>query len=350
MHRFAAACLFTVLTASAAGAQELVLESHTVRDRMAVHQDAVTFLKPKGWTVSGGIQWYLDSAHQACLEIKVANPDGLEQVETLPWCYLTWQSHGMIKPGTNYLGTIVHPPVEDPAKVLRELVLPHVRGKQNWRFVSATELPEIAKMLAKDLSGAKVRAAKVRIEYEVNGQTVEEDFYLSIFVYSLPANGYTFYSWGPAWTPFALRAAKGKLDEATPMLLSIVNSAQINPKWFGEYMYVCELFQERMKSGIDNAKKLSDTITKNSAEISKMYSDAYAQRQASQDRLAQQFSDTIRGVQRWHSPQETYPVQLPGGYQYAWVSSSGTYVLSNSANFNPNVGSNGTWTQLKQAK
>src|SRR5580700_1309416 len=115
----AAACLFTALTTSTAGAQDLVLESHTVRDPLAVNQDAVTFLKPQGWKVTGGIKWYPDSAHQACGEFSVANPQGLEQVEFLPWCFGSWFTNPVVpmKVGSNYMGTLVHPVIEDPQEV-----------------------------------------------------------------------------------------------------------------------------------------------------------------------------------------------------------------------------------------
>jgi hypothetical protein len=350
---FVAASFLTLLTTSAVHAQDLVLESHTVRDPMAVNQDAVTFLKPKGWKVSGGVKWYVEGAHQACLEIKVANPNGLEQVESLPWCYATWLTNPIVpmKIGSNYLGSVVHPVIEDPAEVIRKFTVPAQRGKYQPRMTAAQEMPEIAKVLSKMLGGAKVRSARVRIEYQSGGQMVEEDFYLSIFVVSMDlGNNCTSYIWGPAWPPFALRAAKGKLDAETPKLLSIVNSSQVNPKWFAEYLYVCDLFQNRMNQGIANAKAISDTVTRNSNEIFKMYSDSYWKRQASQAKINQQFSDYIRGVQTWQCPQHKYPVQLPSGYQYAWVSSSGTYILSNNAGFDPNVGSTMTWTSLKQAK
>jgi hypothetical protein len=355
-QKFAAACLLAALASSVGQAQNqnVVLESYTVQDPMTVNKDAVTFFKLKAWKVTGGMKWYPDSAHQACLEITIADPKGLQQLETLPWCYCCFLDRPVVpmKAGTNYMGSLFEPVVDDPQEVLKRFTLPMLRAKLNPRITSSTDMPEVAKVLAKQLSGAKVRSSRIRVEYVLDGQAVEEDFYLSIFVLSAPlgVNNCTYYSWGPAWTPFSLRAAKGKLDDATPLLLSIVNSAKINPKWFGEYMYVCDLFQKRMKQGIENAKTISDTIKQNNDAITKMYSDAYAARQASEDKLAAKFSDYIRGLSRWQSPNQQYPVQLPSGYQYAWTSPSGEYVLSNDANYNPNVGSNLNWQALKPAK
>lgn len=110
------------------------------------------------------------------------------------------------------------------------------------------------------------------------------------------------------------------------------------------------MFQLRIANDIENARRLSEAITRNSREISSMYSDAYWKRQESQDRMAQNFSDSIRGVERYSSPHEKFPVQLPGGYQNAWAGANGSYVLSNETGFDPNVASTTNWTLMNTAR
>lgn len=347
-----ATCLFmSFAAASAVNGQSLILEKHVVRDSTAMNHEALTLLKPHGWKVTGGIKWYPNFTHQACVELKVTEPRGIEQVETLPWCYATWITNPIIpmQTGTNYLGNIILPPIDDPAELVRTVTIPQVRP--GARYIGATEMPELAETLSR-LAGSRVRSARIRIEYTVNGFAVEEDLYVSLFRVSSPlgVNNAVSTVWGPAWSPFAIRAAKGQLDAQTPMLLSIVNSAKLNPQWFAEYSGVCQLFQLRMANDIENARRLSETITRNSREISDMYSDAYWKRQASQDRMAQNFSDSIRGIQRYESPHETYPVQLPGGFRNAWAGSDGTYFMSNQEGFDPNVGSTTSWTLMNAAR
>jgi hypothetical protein len=349
--RHLAACLIVTFAGAAAQGQTLVLEKHTVHDTAAVNHDALTFLKPRGWTVQGGIKWYPNMTHQACLEVRVGNPMGLEQIETLPWSYGTWITNPVMpmQTGSNYMGNIVLRPIEDPGEVVRTLTIPSFRP--NARIVGVQELPEVARGLSQSM-GCRVRSSRVRLEYALNGQAIEEDMYVSIYVTrsNLGVNNAVSYLWGPAWTPFALRARKGELDAKTPLLLAIADSARFNPQWFAEYSGVCQLFQLRMAKDIENARRLSETITRNSNEIFQMYSDSYWKRQASQDQLARNFSDTIRGVDRYQSPYEKYPVQLPSGYQHAWAGSDGTYVLSNDAGFDPNVGSTTNWTLMNTAR
>jgi hypothetical protein len=344
---------FTCLTATAQ-AQNIELQPHTVRDPVAVNQDAVTFLKPKGWAVSGGVKWYLELSHQACVEVKIANPKGLEQIETLPWCTFTYITNPVfpLKTGSNYLGNIVHYPVDDPREAVKQFTIPLVRAKYNPKIVGYVNMPEVAKSLSAMHGGASVKSGKVRLEYALDGKMVEEDIYLSIFVTSAPIGGNSrSYIWGPAWPPFSLRAEKGKLDEQTPLMLAVVNSTVINPKWFGEVVYVQKLFQERIRQGTANAAKLSETIRKNGDAIFKMSSESYWKQQASQDRIHRNFSDYIRGVTRYQSPTNSgQTIQLPNTHQYAWSSPSGGYILSNDPNYNPNQGSTYSWQLLKQAK
>jgi hypothetical protein len=278
----------------------------------------------------------------------------MEQIEAHQWAYFSWFTRPVIamEKGTNYMGSIVLPPIEHPRDVVEQMTIPNSRPRNRAKVTDYQDMPEVAKSHSAAMGGAKVRSGRVRIEYTVDGKVVEEDFYLSIFVTSanLGVNDCVAYSWGPAGVPFSLRAEKGKLDAATPLMLASAHSLRVNPKWFGEYMYVCDLFQQRMAKGIENARQISETIRRNSDEISKMYSDAYWDRQKSQDRVHQQFSDYIRGVQRYASPHEKYPVQLPSGYKYAWAGANGTYILSNEAGYDPNVGGTRNWTLMKEAR
>lgn len=355
-RRDALTCLITCLLSAAVtgplfsqDGNALVMEKATIRDPMASNQEAVSFLKPRGWTVEGGIKWYPHHYHQACLEIRVKAPTGFDQVETLPWAYFNWHTRPVIAMpvGYNYQGSIIHPVIEDPREAVRKFTIPSLRP--GAVITAYQELPEVAKELSALNGGARVRAGRTRLEYTLNGQRVEEDIYLSIFVTSANiGGGNTSTIWGPAWTPFGLRAAKGQLDARTGLLLATMQSAQIHQGWFSEYMYVCKLFVDRQYRAIDDARRLSQQISQNSDYIRKLYSDAYWSRQASQDRISQNFSDYIRGVTRYQSPHSNYPVQLPSGYRNAWTSANGYYLLTNGEE-NPNVGSNQTWQRLQQA-
>ncbi|MBM3992822.1 MAG: hypothetical protein FJ303_01500 [Planctomycetes bacterium] len=152
-----------------------------------------------------------------------------------------------MRPGHNYMGDIVGAPIDDPQEAVRKITIPLLRAKYNPRIVSYTEMPQVAKALSEFHGGVRVKSGKIRLEYAIDGQMVHEDLYLSIYTNSRNfGNNNIATLWGPAWPPFSLRAAKGKLDDATPQMLAVLNSANGNPAWFADVCYVKDLFQNRM--------------------------------------------------------------------------------------------------------
>ncbi len=78
--------------------------------------------------------------------------------------------------------------------------------------------------------------------------------------------------------------------------------------------------------------------------VSKSISDSYWNTQKSYDRTNQQFSDYLRGVDRYSDGPNN--IQLPSGYSQAWVNEQGEYLLSETQGFNPNQELQGNWKQL----
>jgi hypothetical protein len=126
----------------------------------------------------------------------------------------------------------------------------------------------------------------------------------------------------------------------------MVGSFRINQDWFSGYAYVQKLFMNRQAQGIANAAALSATITRNSEEIRQMFADSYREHSASQDRISHQFSEVIRGVETYRDPVQGGEVQLPSGYSEAWVNTRGEYLLSPEVGFDPNQGSDVSWTRM----
>jgi hypothetical protein len=193
----------------------------------------------------------------------------------------------------------------------------------------------------------QVRATRTRVEYRLNGRPVEEDFYMILGYSSVNLGfGNVLTVWWPVVPPFALRAARGELDAATPQMLAVAHSTWLNPKWIAEVVYVQDLFRQRMNNASANAVNLSKHLSAVNDSIMNMIRESYEYRQRVTDRAHQKFSDYILGVQVYTGAGR--PVQLPSGYNHAWAGSNGTYVLSNQPNFNPNNGhGNVTWTRLQ---
>ncbi len=321
--------------------------------RVAIHdpgignREAVSFLVPAGWSVSGGITWLPNYSILANLLLEIRDPQSGATIQFLPVQNFTWLRQTVVPmaPGTNYLGNVVWAPIGDVPQFIRTFyssaALSHLRDA---RQVSVEALPGVAAAVAHASQASNAVAARVRYAYTRDGRPWTEDVFVTLVYYTTPM--------GTIWsvdTAYALRAPQDRFAQLEPVMLATVSSKHISLDWFGAYRYVQKLFQNRMRQSIANAAAISATVTRNSEEIRRMYAHSYREASASWDRINRQFSESIRGVETYDDPYKDHPVELPSGYQDAWVNANGDYLLSNNANFDPNVGDNVEWTRMRGA-
>jgi hypothetical protein len=76
---------------------------------------------------------------------------------------------------------------------------------------------------------------------------------------------------------------------------------------------------------------------------------AWENQQASQDRIAEAWSQTMRGVETFVDPGNASQVELRSGFDNAWSDGVGEYVLSGRPSFTPNtVFTNQNWTRMER--
>jgi hypothetical protein len=312
----------------------------SVKDPGAGNIEAYSLLVPAGWKTEGGVQWFPDHSIQANLLMRITDPETGAAIEFLPCQNFSWQPTYSIPPGANYLGDIRWPPIEDAPEFIRTFYFNNALARlQAARIVATENLDKVADQISL-ATGQQARCGRVRYEYRDGGRVWEEDVYV-ILSYA-PMRFMTRWYGGA----YSFRTHQGQLDRLTPVMNTSINSLRKSPEWFGFLMYVQNLFLDRMAQGIRNAGRISDTITRNTAEIGKMYEDSYRSANESQDRIGRSYSEYIRGVETYRSPYEGRPVQLPSGYDGVWVSRSGEYILTNQPGFDPNAGSAVEWRRM----
>jgi hypothetical protein len=143
----------------------------------------------------------------------------------------------------------------------------------------------------------------------------------------------------------ALRCPTGKEAEARKLLSTVMSSFRINPQW-----------QQGVQQMVNNVAAVEQRETAKRAAIQRdaaNYSADLQQRtweegQASQDRIAEQWGQTLRGVETWHDAGGSN-VELSSGYNAAWSRPDGSYILSNDPLFDPNVALQENWEKLEKA-
>ena len=71
--------------------------------------------------------------------------------------------------------------------------------------------------------------------------------------------------------------------------------------------------------------------------------------QASRDRIAESWGQTLRGVETWNDP-GAGSIELSAGYNEAWSRPDGTYILSNDPMFDPTVVFQENWQKLEKRR
>lgn len=330
-------------------------------DKAGIGCEAFSVLIPSDWKFEGSIAWVLDNpGTPATAHIRIYNPGGLEEVEVFPTQPFFWTTNPMLRSmfpvGSRYFGNEVRSPVGS-VEALRQIVIPRFRKKvAGFRVIDQQTLPSLAAALgnASRLGEAfhpTSDGAKIRFEYRRGGCAIEEELYGLVESYSIPVRTMTGMASNIMWAIdylFSFKAEKGSLDGQAKLFQTVVYSFKINPQWFARYTQVVQYLIRAQIEHIRSVGELSRIISRTSSEISDQMLQSYYQRQEVYDNVAKNFSQTIRGVDEYYDPVEQKSVELPAGFTNGWTNSLGEYVLSESEDFNPNIGSNLNWQKMER--
>lgn len=328
-------------------------------DKEGIGIEAFRMLIPSDWKFDGKIYWLLDNpAMPAVSAFKVSNTKGLEELEVFPNHAYFWSTNPLtlsLQPvGSRYFGAEVRQPIP-PLEFIQNILIPEYRKNvSNLRIIEKQRVPELAQQLVKTQQAPGVTftadAGKIKVEYQRNGIWFEEVFFAVIESMTYPIQSIYGVTANTNWFGeylFSFKAEKGKLDASTKTFQTMVNSFQLNPQWFNKYNQLVEFLIQNQIQRIQAIGQISRIISQTSNEISDMMMQTYQNRQATYDKISENFSQMIRGVDSYYNPIEQKNVELPSGYKTAWTNSLGEYILSDDTSFNPNIGSNVTWQKME---
>ena len=353
----------TAGTTAPTGEVKSILKFKTVicfdRDGMGI--EAFRLLIPSDWKFSGGIRWKLDNPGMpAVAGFRVSHPSNDDEIEVFPNQGFFWTTNQMLlqmfPAGSHYFGNVVRRPMAILDALQMIAVSQFRRGAKNLRVVGSQELPGLAKSLdmrnqSQPGVSPTAHGGKLRIEYQREGVWIEEELYGVIESYTFPIQSMMGALTNTMWTLgylFSFKSQKGKLDSCAHLFQTVVSSFRLNPQWFSKYNQVVEYLIRRQIQQIRNAGELSRIISQTHNEVSDMMMQSYNERQSVYDRVAENFSQHIRGVDEYYNPVEERPVELPSGYNHAWVNGLGEFVLTDDPTYNPNLESNQTWREMRK--
>ena len=306
-------------------------------DKEGTGMVAATYLIPSGWNVNDRLYWeYKDATVPIRYQGTIQNNDGTMAIQTWADLRSAWT--------TGPSGTSGYRPPSDIVTGIKNLINSERKDK-NVRYIDQ-------KILATNQQAGNPsqfnQTGVVRIEYEENGQTYEEEFYGQLdesdaVTPSVMGNMESLV-WA-ASSMYACKAIKGQLDDCRKMAQTIKSSVRYTLPFFNRLAQVVQLLSDQVYAQIYQAGQISKIISATNDQMIANIDASYRQSQQTSDRINNQFSDYIRGVDRYTDGGNE--IQLPSGYDNAWVNNRGEYLLTNTPGFQPN-NNDDNWKPLQK--
>jgi hypothetical protein len=319
--------------------------------------EALSMLIPIDWTVSGGVNWVLDNPIMpATVSFRVSNPKGPESFELFPSLSLFWTNNqGLLQlfpVGSKYFGSEVAAPVE-PGDAFNKFVLPRYRSDvSGLRVTNQQAGPDIGSAASQQSPlRTSIKGGLANVQYQKNGKLMEDGIFCKVEGVYIPIQGMGGTTTNINWAISnisSFSAEKGKLEASSKVFSTISKSVKLNPQWFNKFNQVVAYLIKNQMQKIQSAGELSRILAQTSDQISNDMMQSYKDRQAVDEKIANNFDQYVRGVDSYYDPIEQKQVELPSGYDNAWTNPNGEYVVADNPSFNPNVGSNLNWQPLKK--
>lgn len=348
------------------GKDYIVLERLRVIDPSGFAQpmEAYSILIPKGWKSQGGITWQVGNP---CMiesirnRVSVTSPDGTMALEIYPtqqWEW--WDDQMMLQTQMQQQQNPVFRrcPIARPMDAGQFLQGPMAQ-EMGAQVVSVEPNEEVGSLMSQQAQAANQQFQQAGVNLEQRPSAA-----MATLRYPDGSGGIALCSITTqlAWMPnymtggqsasytcvtqqkVAVKCPAGKEADARKLLSGVLASFRVNPEW-----------QAGVQRMFNNVAAVERQETAKRAAIQRdamNYSAELQQRtweegQASRDRIAEGWSQTLRGVETWRDPNGG-GIELSAGYNEAWSRPDGTYILSNDPLFDPNVAFQESWKKLEK--
>lgn len=351
---------------------------HQVVDQQQQGIVAAAFNHPADWRAMSQIYWnYNHSTLPAVFHAGAMSARETAALEFLPMENFSWTEPemGLYGRGQNVGGTVNLPPMSG-TDALVHLIIPKYRGnREGLRIVGAGSEPTAVNPPAGISPQAVVaNKARVKIEYSENGRVMEEEFCATHMIVQFPPvnNGWST-SYFTAWSLTSLccfRAPAERFDALRETFLKIESSLEINPQWVQLVNQVSQMLLQNSKQIgdqlIDNGwkwidmkgREIEETSARNWGQINRKWDEINERYKApppsfdpygstsddSEYGSHEAFVDMIRDETTIHNPADPYNTKVSGNPEFVWVNELGKTHSTDDPNYDPNVGSNHTWT------
>jgi hypothetical protein len=355
--------------AASAQDQMFAFRKHVVIDRNGFGYEAFRVLVPKGWHFKGGVSWdYNKFPAEVSTAFTITSPDGGSVLEQFPRINLFWSQDQNMQFSYSRAGIEIVQPMR-AIEFLKNFFIPRFRSKvSSLKVIQTQDLPELAQQ-TRDLAQLQLNifgqispfqfayelradAGRLKMEYSRGGNRIVEDVTVAVtYMVSYLPSMYGGTVQGITWIPIvtSFRAPEREIDNRIKIFKIITDSRRDNPVWAENCLKLSATVtrdQLRRQRAIFNRMQ---QISRTQSEIGDMIMDSYQKRNDAYDRIFDNYSQAIRGVDSYADPINNWKIELPTGYDNAWTNGS-DYIISDDPGFNPNIGSTQDWQRMSRQR
>ena len=354
--------------ATSAQGNSLSFRKHIVIDRNGFGYEAFRLLVPKGWHFRGGVSWdYNRFPPEASTAFTITSPDGDSVFEQFRHLNLFWSQDRNLQYSYAQGGAEIMQPM-GATEFINSFYIPRFRANASGlKVVQTQNIPDLAQQ-TRDMAQFQLNifgqispfqfqyelradAGRCKLEYSERGKKFVEDVTVAVtYMISYTPTMYgtiTGVTWIPITTSF--KAPATGINETIKIFKIIMDSRKDNPVWGENVLKLSAMItrdQLRHQQAIFNRMQ---QLSRTQSEIGDMIMDSYQKRNQAYDRIFDNYSQAIRGVDSYTDPINNWKVELPTGYDNAWTNGS-DYVISEDPGFNPNIGSTQDWQRMTRQR
>jgi hypothetical protein len=308
--------------AATAQNQTLALKKHVVIDHKGFGYEAFRLLVPKGWHFEGGVSWnYNKMPPEASIAFTVTSQDGGSRLEQFPHINLFWSQDPSMQFSYSQAGIEIVQPM-GAIQFLKDFFIPRFRPDvSGLKVIQTQDLPELAQQtrdltqLQMNLFGQispfqfqfeiRAEAGRLKMEYLQGCKKVVEDVTAAItYAIAYLPTMYGGIVPGITWIPIvtSFKASAGEINDRIRIFKIITDSREDNPVWAENCTKLAATVtrdQIRHQNAIFNRMQ---QISKTQSEIGDMIMDSYQKRGDAYDRIFDNYSQAIRGVDSYMDP------------------------------------------------
>ncbi len=327
-------------------------------DRACTGIEAFSMLVPAGWSFEGGLKWSLENTIMpAAMGFKLF--DGIVAMQAIPghaffWTHLPYirASHPV---GSKYLGAVVCPVLE-PLDVIKDIIMPSLRPEaSNIRVVEEGPVDRLEGSMGFDagfrsFGSSSSEGARARFEYCIDGREMEEEIFCNVAVFNFTVPGRSDdldYIFWMADHMYSFSAEKGKLERNMGVLQTIMHSFRVNQGWFEKYSRIVSYLKDHQAYRQSSLRQLSMDVDRITGVDVNDTMKPYGQRRAASKWVAGHL-DHGEHTGDYYDPIQQICVRLPSGFDHAWASEAGEYLLSNKSDFQPDSRFTEIWKMMEK--